>query len=692
MAVDPNLLLQLAGLFGQQQQSNPFQRGFAPAPVDPRVFAQPSPLQRRPQAAPQRRPAPVAPQSKPAAGWNPFTPAVVDPNRAAPSMLGSLLFGNPATNAARAAEPPANPNQSRLVSGVKSIFGAPDRMAHRVLADLGEAVNYGLESPAEATARQQRAGPIGGASNGLSAAIVAAARELGTSPQDLATVISYETGGTFDPNIRGGKNNAHVGLIQFGAEEQRKYGIKPGMSVDQQMPAVVRFLKDRGFKPGMDIRDLYSTINAGTPGRYNASDGNGTVASHVEKMLAEHGQKALQALGQSVGGALLNPFDPRYGKAALNQIDAAENAALTPFSTTWNQGAAPTMPEMEKLPTTDFSKADAALEALRPVEQSEKDKLAMEREGFFGGIAKAMMSANPNDGFGTFLMRMGGAALGGKFAAKDEIRQRHDQFEEKMAKFNAAVYQNETGKAQTFAAEAKAQVQQNNQFALTKWQNAYQQWQQGSAVDISGSNVVRRTMDATTGQARVDIIPIAPAVKSAFAMQRAGQYTSVGSQAMQGASMVASATNGLVTGVAAQALQQSMAGAGAPQEQAAAAAAAPAFYATHAVRMGQAQGLLGEQGYSTLMQDVKTRTKAMMDSGMLKPEDVADTQQRMVAEELARLGLADPAFMQRLAQAGAGADMDVAVQRTYGARTRTSRDSRGRTTTTTTSAAEVEGM
>ena len=36
------------------------------------------------------------------------------------------------------------------------------------------------------------------------AALIASAQRLGANPLDLATVISYETGGTFDPSIRGG--------------------------------------------------------------------------------------------------------------------------------------------------------------------------------------------------------------------------------------------------------------------------------------------------------------------------------------------------------------------------------------------------------------------------------------------------------------------------------------------------------
>jgi hypothetical protein len=152
----------------------------------------------------------------------------------------------------------------------------------------------------------------------MSKAITSAAAELGIPAVDLATVISYETGGRFSTSIMGGKGGNYMGLIQFGPEERARYGAKAGQSFDEQMGAVVRYLKDRGLKPGMSIYDLYSTINAGTPGRYGASDGPGnTVKGHVDKMLASAHRKKAEALvgGQSVeiAGSYEAPPMPQDG-------------------------------------------------------------------------------------------------------------------------------------------------------------------------------------------------------------------------------------------------------------------------------------------------------------------------------------------------------------------------------------------
>lgn len=131
------------------------------------------------------------------------------------------------------------------------------------------------------------------------AAIRASANALGVSPIDLATVISYETGGTFSPSIRGGEEGNHLGLIQFGKEERKKYGVSANQTADEQMQSVTAYLKDRGVKPGMGLADIYSTVNAGRPGLYDRSDSPGyTVGRHVEEMKnSYHRQNALKAFG-----------------------------------------------------------------------------------------------------------------------------------------------------------------------------------------------------------------------------------------------------------------------------------------------------------------------------------------------------------------------------------------------------------
>lgn len=135
--------------------------------------------------------------------------------------------------------------------------------------------------------------------------IVQTANALGISPVDLATTISYETGGTFDPTKKGPvtKWGQHAGLIQFGEPQAKQHGVDWANPVASQLGAngaVASYLKTAGVKPGMGLLDIYSAINAGAPGLYNRSDtaaggAPGTVRDKVEKQMAGHRAKA-QAL------------------------------------------------------------------------------------------------------------------------------------------------------------------------------------------------------------------------------------------------------------------------------------------------------------------------------------------------------------------------------------------------------------
>lgn len=122
---------------------------------------------------------------------------------------------------------------------------------------------------------------------------VAVAEALGLDAAEVAAVMSFETGGTFDPKIMGGDGGKYLGLIQFGQNEQRQYGITQNSTPEQWTAAITKFMGDRGFKPGMGIEDFYSTILTGGPGRHDRKDSNGTsVRNAVPRILAEHKENA----------------------------------------------------------------------------------------------------------------------------------------------------------------------------------------------------------------------------------------------------------------------------------------------------------------------------------------------------------------------------------------------------------------
>ncbi len=158
-----------------------------------------------------------------------------------------------------------------------------------------------------------------------------AAGALGMDPTDLATIISYETAGTFDPAKKGQTTQwgQHKGLIQFGEPQARAHGVdwnNPEASQLGADGAIVRYFRSSGWKPGMGMLDAYSIVNAGGPGLYNRSDANnsgapGTVADKVRTQMGGHRKNAIRLLGGS---------------------------GQPPQATTGTQGAAPMMQQEQK--------------------------------------------------------------------------------------------------------------------------------------------------------------------------------------------------------------------------------------------------------------------------------------------------------------------------------------------------------
>lgn len=117
-------------------------------------------------------------------------------------------------------------------------------------------------------------------------AINTTSARLGIKPEDLTAVIHYETIGTMNPTIKGGKGGNYQGLIQFGPTERKAYGYNPAASFAEQVEGpVYRYLKDRGLQPGDDVGRIYRTINGGNRNaKLTKNDGNGTIAQHIARI------------------------------------------------------------------------------------------------------------------------------------------------------------------------------------------------------------------------------------------------------------------------------------------------------------------------------------------------------------------------------------------------------------------------
>lgn len=173
------------------------------------------------------------------------------------------------------------------------------------------------------------------------------AASLGISPLDLATAMSYETMGTFDPRIQGPTTQwgTHEGLIQFGEPQASQYGAdfsSDAKAISSQLGAdgaVAKYLRAAGVQPGMGLMDIYSAINAGHVGKYNASDANnggapGTVADKVAGMDTHRAKAAMllgweRSTGKSGMDEILKIQDPLVRDAAIDEYNLQGRAIQT---------------------------------------------------------------------------------------------------------------------------------------------------------------------------------------------------------------------------------------------------------------------------------------------------------------------------------------------------------------------------
>lgn len=163
-------------------------------------------------------------------------------------------------------------------------------------------------------------------------AFVKVANKLGISALDLATIVGFESAGTYSTSIT--NKQGYFGLIQFGASEAKQFGAKKGQGFEEQLEAAGRYLTARFASVGRStagatLMDLYRTVLGGNP---NASltrtDANGTSPlSGVQRMLQTNRP---DALARFFGGSEANAKAGAWGKdyAAIEKEQTEEAIRL----------------------------------------------------------------------------------------------------------------------------------------------------------------------------------------------------------------------------------------------------------------------------------------------------------------------------------------------------------------------------
>lgn len=238
-------------------------------------------------------------------------------------------------------------------SSLSGIWSGFDGLINRAASFLGLTNEIGASLNADRTGEFARVSgtPTGDYQRDLVSAVTQLADKLGMAAEDILAVLSYETGGTFDPAQPGPvtQHGQHIGLYQAGAPQRAQYGYDPTSgNAFEHVASLERYLYGSGFVPGMSREDLYSTINAGGPGRWSASDysnggdpNNKTVLDKVNEIFSGgHMGNAAELTALYGGQAQAGQFRT---DALTNRLAGAIERGEAEYNAT-NPGAPPTRP------------------------------------------------------------------------------------------------------------------------------------------------------------------------------------------------------------------------------------------------------------------------------------------------------------------------------------------------------------
>lgn len=155
----------------------------------------------------------------------------------------------------------------------------------------------------------------------LVSAVAQAAQAAGLDPAIVLAVMGVESG--WNPGAVGGAGGNYQGLIQFGPNERQTYDVSADSDIATQVAAAVKFLIDRGVRPGDDPARYYAAVLAGNADAVNAGDtGNGGRVANITDFVQGDDFQTWLAQSQRELGARGLGGSPYDGVA-----DAAQEAA-----------------------------------------------------------------------------------------------------------------------------------------------------------------------------------------------------------------------------------------------------------------------------------------------------------------------------------------------------------------------------
>jgi hypothetical protein len=245
----------------------------------------------------------------------------------------------------------------------------------------------------------------------------------------------------------------------------------------------------------------------------------------------------MQFPGGGGAGSLfgLPGYNTQYDQQALQGIQSAVAQAQQGQSAAIPYEKPPELGAPEIAPPTDFSKADAALQAMTPTEVTEAEKRRWVSSNLLRGAAQALTSLPEGAGLGKVLAAFGGGMMSGAVTGEDKVDKELEEYQNKMAQFHAAVYHNETAKAEDLSRWAQNKANAINEVSRTNYVTQVNDWAKTHNVQVTPQGISYTTMSPDGKSIIAKTVPNAGVLALQGAVDSAGIYQHMGTESQAAA-------------------------------------------------------------------------------------------------------------------------------------------------------------
>ncbi|RPJ51257.1 MAG: lytic transglycosylase domain-containing protein [Chloroflexi bacterium] len=342
-----------------------------------------------------------------------------------------------------------------------------------------------------------------------------------------SAIRQQESGGRYGvPNAEG---SGAMGVGQVMPDTERALAKRIGIAYNPELskgtsPEAMQY-QDQIFDAAAKEAWAFGRGNPAMAASYyfGGSDQNkwkGKTQKYAQEVTSRMNLPNTNRTADALAGFMPTPPSPHMeGFDAMDRaIRMAAGNQAKPVDYSYATQPMPEVPKPELQQEADYTKADAAFAAAKPInpfgstpEEIEKNKMKMRRASYFSGLASGLANYREGQGIGQLLANMGGAALQGRFQGDENVRAKLEELDTNMAKYNMLISNREEGKAKEHINTVNANITTMNRFGEMKYQQAMKDYDETKPFVDELGRLTTTNRNPTTGMTEVHKSLIDPA-------------------------------------------------------------------------------------------------------------------------------------------------------------------------------------